>query len=422
MVAVIFFGKYYLARENAMLRKFGLALCLLMCVSRAVLAASMVNDAALGERIDRVVGKAISEKRIVGAVIVVSRNGKTLYAKASGLADREHGLPMRDDTVFRLASMTKPIISVAVLRLVGQNLLRLDDPVTKWLPEFTPRTADGKARIITIRHLLTHTAGLNYGFSEAEGGPYHKQGVSDGLDISGISLDENLRRISRAPLLFAPGTSWHYSLATDVLGRVVEKATGLDLDSAVKKLVTGPLAMNDTEFTASHPERLAVPYADGKPEPLRMPPFFQISFGLGAIRFSPLRALDKNAYFSGGAGMVGTAGDYLRFLEAVRTGEPALLKPESGKAVFACATGDAFIKVGEPGWGWALMSAILIDPKAAKSPQNRGTLNWGGVYGGTWWIDPVEGLTVVILTNTAIEGMSGGFTTEMKREIYGALN
>lgn len=401
-----------------MLRKIGFVLFVLLFVNRAVLAASLPKEAVFGERIDRVVGKAISEHRIVGAVVIVSKNGKVLYDKASGLADRERNLAMRDDAVFRLASMTKPIVSVAVLRLVDQNLLKLDDPVTKWLPDFRPRTADGGVPIITIRHLLTHTSGLNYRFSEAEGGPYHHLGVSDGLDDSGISLDENLRRISRAPLLFAPGTSWHYSLATDVLGRVIEKVTNQNLDLAIKSLVTGPLAMKDTEFVASHPERLAVPYTDGKPVPVRMPQHYQLSFGLSSIRFSPSRAVDKNAYFSGGAGMVGTAADYLRLLEAVRTRNAAILKPESAKAVFESTT---FIQVGEAGWGWGLMSAILIDPKAAQSPQNKGTIGWGGVYGHTWWVDPAAGLTVVILTNTTPEGMAGAFSGEVKRAIYDAL-
>jgi len=413
---------HWVSKGESMLRKVGFVLFVVLFVSQTALAASFSKESAFGERIDQVVGKAISEHRIVGAVVIVSRNGKVLYNKASGLADRERNLPMRNDAVFRLASMTKPIISVAILRLVDQNLLKLDDPVTKWLPDFRPRTADGKAQTITIRHLLTHTAGLNYVFFEAEGGPYHKLGVSDGLDNSGMSLDENLRRISRAPLLFAPGTSWHYSLATDVLGRVIEKVTHQDLDSAIKRLVTGPLAMNDTEFVASHPDRLAIPYADGKPVPVRMPPLYQLPFGLSTIQFSPSRAVDKSAYFSGGAGMAGTAIDYLRLLEAVRTHNPAILKPESSKAIFESSTGTTFIQVGESGWGWALISSILIDPKTAQSAQNKGTIGWGGVYGHTWWVDPASGLTVVILTNTAIEGMSGHFTTELKRAIYDALN
>jgi CubicO group peptidase (beta-lactamase class C family) len=401
-----------------MLKKIGLWWCLLS-MGHAASAASLPQERAVAEQLDRVVARAIADQRIVGAVVVVARNGKILYHKAAGFADRENRRPMRTDTVFRLASMTKPLVAVAALRLVDQGLLGLDDPVTKWLPDFRPRTADGRVPTITLRHLLTHTSGLNYGFLEAKEGPYHHLGVSDGLDETGRSLDENLSRLSRAPLLFAPGTSWQYSLAIDVLGRVIEKATGLDLASALRKLVTGPLSMNDTEFTASHPERLATPYADAKPAPVRMTPLHRLPFGLSTLDFSPARALNRNAYPSGGAGMVGTAADYVRFLEAVRTGDPAILKPETDRALFESGPGTRSIPGGEPGWGWALMSAILVDPQAAKSPQSKGTIAWGGVYGTAWWVDRAAGLTVVILTNTAVEGMSGSFPAEVKQAVYG---
>lgn len=403
-----------------MFKKFALLL-LILFICQTSSAASLSDKNAVGKQVDRVVARALAENRIVGCVVIGAQDGKILYSKASGLADRENNLPMQKNTIFRLASMTKPLVSVAVLRLVDQNILKLDDPVTKWLPDFRPKTADGKIPIITIRHLLTHTAGLNYSFFENTEGPYHRLKVSDGLDDAGISLDENLNRIASAPLLFAPGTAWRYSLATDVLGRVIEKATNLDLDSAIQQLITRPLAMNNTEFTASHPGRLATPYADAKPVPLRMPAFYQHPSTPGTINFSPARALNKKAYPSGGGGMVGTADDYLLFLEAVRTGNASLLKPASHKALFENSMGGSYIPVGEPGWGWTLMSAILLDPSAAKSPQNKNTIAWGGAYGHAWWVDRTAGLTVVILTNTALEGMSGSFPNEIKKAIYDAL-
>jgi CubicO group peptidase (beta-lactamase class C family) len=194
-----------------MLKRIGLGL-LMVLLSHVVSAAPVSPEIAVSDRLDNVVAKAISDNRIVGAVVVVAQQGNVLYFKSSGLVDREGKRPMQKDTVFRLASMTKPLVSVAVLRLVDQRILKLDDPVTKWLPDFKPRTADGKAQTITIRQLLTHTSGLNYGFLEAKDGPYHRLGVSDGLNDIGISLDENLNRLSQAPLLFTPGTSWQYSL------------------------------------------------------------------------------------------------------------------------------------------------------------------------------------------------------------------
>ncbi|HTN82361.1 MAG TPA: serine hydrolase domain-containing protein, partial [Sorangium sp.] len=167
-------------------------------------AAAPRGDEPLQRRLDAVVEAATAEGRIVGAVVVVARDGQVVYRRAAGFADREAGRPVREDTVFRLASMTKPIVSAAALALVDAGALGLDDPVTKWLPSFSPRLADGRAATITVRHLLTHTAGLNYTFMEPPDGPYHRERVSDGLDQPGLSLEENLARIAKAPLLFEP--------------------------------------------------------------------------------------------------------------------------------------------------------------------------------------------------------------------------
>lgn len=374
----------------------------------------------LEQKVDRALDRALQEQRIVGAVVIVSRHGTVLYHKAKGLADREAGRPMRADTVFRLASMTKPIVSVAVLRLVEQGLVRLDDPVTKWLPEFRPKLADGSAPTITIEQLLSHTAGLGYRFLEPAGGPYHQLGVSDGLDASGITLDENLRRLARAPLLYAPGTGWRYSLALDVLGRVVEKVTKLDLAGALHKLVTGPLGLKDTGFIASQPERLATPYADGKPAPVRMGARYQNPMGAGTVDFSPARALDRSAYSSGGAGLVGTADDFVRFLEVIRSGGAPLLGRAMHAKILTSATGSLATLRG-PGWGFSLAAAVVEDPKAARTPMSAGSIEWGGAYGHSWWVDPSAGLSVVILTNTSFEGMSGKLPGDIKAAVYGAL-
>lgn len=372
-------------------------------------------------KLDRVIEQAIKEKRLVGAVAAVSHNGRTLYFKASGLADRESGRPMTTDTLFRLASMSKPIVSVAVLRLVDRGLIGLDDPVTRWLPDFRPRTADGRFHPITVRQLLTHTSGLSYGFFEKADGPYHRLGVSDGLDDRGVTLDDNLRRLAQAPLLFAPGSGWNYSLATDVLGGVIEKATGRDLASAVRELVTEPLAMKETTFTASQPERLAVPYADGKPHPVRMTDFYRLPFGLSTVDFSPARAFNAKAYPSGGAGLISTTSDYLAFLENIRTGAGKLLKSDTERLIFTSGAGNGKLPGMDPGWGWGIMSALLLDNRATGYPACNGTISWGGVYGGSWWVDRESGLSVVLLTNTAIEGMVGKLPRALITAVYESL-
>jgi len=147
--------------------------------------------------------------------------------------------------------MTKAIICVAALSLIDRSRFHLEDPVTRWLPYFRPRLADGRERVITVRHQLTHTAGLTYGFLEPPDGPYHRLGVSDGSAASGLTREENLRRIASAPLLFEPGTGWHYSVAIDVLGAVIERVTDKTLPEAVLDIVTGPLGMDSVAFTVS---------------------------------------------------------------------------------------------------------------------------------------------------------------------------
>jgi CubicO group peptidase (beta-lactamase class C family) len=316
--------------------------------------------------------------------------------------------------------VTKPIVSATALKLVEEGKLRLDDPVTRWLPGFRPRLTDGAEPIITIRQLLTHSAGLSYGFLEPVGSVYQALNVSDGMDQPGLSIDENLRRLARAPLAFPPGTAWRYSLATDVLGAVLERAAGEGLERIVRTRVTGPLAMTDTGFLISDRARLATPYADGKPEPVRMQDGTAVPFGHGVVRYAPSRVLDSRSYASGGAGMVGTARDILTFLEAIRTGGAPILSPETVRLMMADHVGPQAQTQG-PGWGFGVGWAVLADPAAAGTPQSKGTIQWGGAYGHSWFVDPAQKLSVVALTNTALEGMSGAFPGQIRDAVYHSL-
>lgn len=377
---------------------------------------TQAQASSLKEDLDITINKAIQEKRIVGTVVLISQNGNEIYRGVYGWSDRELKIPMTYDTAFRFASLTKPIVSVAVLKLVDDKKLNLEDPVTKWLPEFKPKTLDGKTPTITIRNLLTHTAGLNYGFLEPYNGPYHKLGISDGLNNVNFSLNENLKRLAKAPLLFKPGTAWNYSLATDVLGAVISRVEGEPLPEVINKIILKPLAMNHTGFSINRNMPVATPYADYQPEPIRMVDGQAVSFGESAIIFSPSRAMDENAYPSGGAGMIGTAGDYLKFLESLRTGSIALTN-DLLKKLTTNQIGDLATISGK-GWGWSLGFSILTNPQEAKSPQGQGTYHWGGVWGNSWWVDPINKISVVILTNTTLEGMSGKFPNEIMEDIY----
>lgn len=385
----------------------------------AILLALPAAAGDLAQRLDAAIDKAVAERRIVGTVVLVARDGALVYRRAAGLADREAGVPMREDTIFRLASVSKPLVSAAVMTLVEEGRLRLDEPVTRFLPDFRPQLADGRAPAITIGHLLSHAAGLSYGFFEPGDSHYKTLAVSDGLDIvPGLTLDANLRRLSRTTLAFPPGAGWRYSLSIDVLGAVIEKVTGQALAEAVAKRVTGPLGLKDTGFAVTDPARLGAAYADGRPAPSRMTDNALVPFAGNAVRFAPGRALDPTAYPSGGAGMVGTAGDVLRFLEAIRTGGGPILKPETVEMMMADQVGVQAQTQG-PGWGFGFGWAVLDDPAPTKTPQAAGTIQWGGAYGHSWFVDPASRLTVVALTNTAFEGMSGAYTIEIRDAVYG---
>lgn len=376
----------------------------------------------LSPRIDAAIDRALAEKRIVGTVVLVAQDGRPVYRRAAGLADREAGRPVREDTVFLYASLTKPIVTAAALRLVEEGRIALTDPVTRYLPDFRPKLADGTEPVITVHHLLTHTAGLIYGFTEPADGPYHRAGVSDGLDVPGRSFADNLRRIASAPLAFAPGSAWAYSLALDVLGAALEQAAGESLPDLVRSRVTGPLGLEDTGFAPPNRSRLAVAYADDEPAPVRMGEHYAIPAPrpFAGLSYAPDRIFDPTSYPSGGAGMAGTAGDFLVFLEALRRGGAPILKPETVQAM-ATSQIPGLSMPDSPGTTFGYGFALVTDPAAAGVPMSAGTWRWGGVYGHSWFVDPAKRLSVVGLTNTALEGMKGDFVTDLRAAIYAGL-
>jgi CubicO group peptidase (beta-lactamase class C family) len=377
----------------------------------------------IAQRVDAVIDEALAQQRVVGAVVLIAVDGETVYSRAAGDADREAARPMGLDTLFRLSSVSKVYVSVAALALVRQGRLALDAPITSWLPDFRPEEPAGARPAITVRHLLSHTAGLGYGFLEPADGPYHRAGVSDGMDLSDMPLAENVRRIGTVPLLFEPGTSWGYSLATDVLGAVVERASGLPLGEAVKALVTDPLSIHDTGFTLVDLDRLAAGYINEASDPRRMAdleivplPFMPEAEGL---RMALSRAFDDNAYPSGGAGMIGTARDLLRILEALRQGgEPVLTAALVNEMASDHTVGMDLLPW--PGRGFGLGFTLLRDPAAAASLESIGTWRLGGAYGHSWFVDRERRLTAVAFTNAGLEGQSPGgrLPDELTRAIY----
>ena len=367
----------------------------------------------MAQRVDATIDAAIANAKLVGTAILIAVDGETVYRGVKGYFDREAGIPMREDAIFRLASVTKPMAAATALALIERGRLGLDDPVTRYLPDLRPKLADGSEPEIRIRHLLTHTAGFGYPKPEP-GDPYRALGISDGLADPGRSMEDNLARIARAPLYFAPGTAWRYGVNIDVLGAIIAKVHG-DFPDAVATYVTRPLGMSDTGFRVTDTERLAVPYGDAAPEPVRMGDPHTVPDG---TIFSPSRILDETSFPSGGAGMAGTAGDFLKFLEAIRTGGGPILKPETIAMASRNQIGDLPREEKDAGWRFGYLSAVLADPKAARTAQSAGTLQWGGAWGHSWFIDPAAGISVAAFTNTAMEGCNGPFTVDLRQAVY----
>jgi len=392
------------------------SIAVLLLLTTPALAASL--PPATVEKLDAAIDSAIEEHRIVGTVVLVSRDGEPVYHRAAGLADRENNVSMEEDTIFRLTSVSKPVVTAAAMRLVEMGILDLDAAVTNWLPDFKP-TFGEKTPVITLRHLLSHMSGLGYRAYEGDKGPYTDAGVQDGGFGTGPTLKEMIERLASAPLLAEPGTTWIYGLGIDVVGRVIEKATNLPLQVAVRDLVTEPLSMKDTVFHVPvwDAERMTANYRDGTQGPVRMDAHEELPLQGIVVKLEPPRNTDPDAWPSSGAGMAGTAVDIMKLLETFRKGD-SFLSDASIETMMAPVIG-AEAQSNGPGWGFGIGGAILLDPSASGTPQHRGTFSWSGAYGHTWFIDPETDTVVVAFTNTAWEGVYGRFATDIRNAVYG---
>lgn len=373
---------------------------------------------ALAARLDTAIDKAIDEKRIVGTTTLVAKDGKIVYARAAGMADRENGMPVQRDTIFRYASLTKPIVATLILKLHEDGKLNIDDPVSDHLPYFTPRLPDGTQPKISLRQLLCHIGGLPVDISPSE--QELAQIVFQQVEGSyrHLSLEDNMKRLAALPLIAPPGTLWAYGLSLDVLGAVAAAVDGSTLNDAVARHITGPLGMTDSTFCVKDIDRLAVPYADAVNGAVRMQKTHTLQHARGhLVTFTPKRIMDPDVFPSGGGGMAGTADDFMRFLLALQRGELI------GNALLDEATrnqlGDADRNGLTPGHGFGLIGAVVDTPELSGTPQNAGSYYWSGVFGNHWFVDPKAGVTLVSLTNTAFEGNNGPFTVEMRDAIYG---
>ena len=360
------------------------------------------------ERISRVVQHEIEDKRIAGAVTLVVRHGKVAWFKAQGMADREAGKAMPTDAMFRICSMTKPITSVAVMMLYEEGKFLLDDPVSKYLPEFKnpkvlmkppkgePYTIPA-SKEITIRDLLRHTSGLTYNWNEDLGPMYEKANVASGLLQYDGTIGDNVKSLAGLPLLFSPGDRFEYSLGVDVLGRLVEVVSGKPLDEFFRTRIFEPVGMKDTYFFPPENKvaRLATAYTYYADKGLNRFPDTPIREGSFAYSADyPTRGQKK--LFSGGAGLVSTAMDYARFCQMMlddgKVGNTRLLSRKSIELM----THDQLGKIG-PDQGFGLgfgIEGIKIPLSELGTP---GAYSWGGFFYTAFSIDPKEQMIVVFM-------------------------
>lgn len=350
------------------------------------------------ERIAPLMQSHVDEGRISGAVLAIARDGKIVYRATVGYADIESRRPMREDTVFRIYSMSKPITSAALMMLVEEGRVRLTDPVSKYIPSIGDMkvyvSGEGEdmeladqATPMTVHHLLTHTSGIPYGSP----GPTPAHAAYMNLNVSATaSLAAFAETLSSKPLVFQPGERWMYGLSTDVLGYVVEVASGQPFQDFVAERITGPLGMDQTSFVLSpdQVDRFATVY-DDTDEGLAE------SDSLGASTYG-----NVNRTPSGGGGMVSTAADYVRFSQMLLNGgvlgKVRLLSPRSVELMSRNHLSEK--QRFAPGLGFGLGFAVIENPAQRKTFLSEGTYSWAGAADTHFWIDPEKNLTAIALT------------------------
>jgi CubicO group peptidase (beta-lactamase class C family) len=388
-------------------------------------------------RLERHFAGYVDDGRLPGWLVSVSRAGRVGYLAVHGQRDRELGLPVTADTIWRLASMTKPVTSVAALMLYEEGAFELKDPIARWLPEFenmrvyqsgsSLRPATQPAtEPIRVWHLLTHTAGLTYGFHYAHpvDAMYRAAGFEWG-NPPGADLAACCAIWAQQPLLFEPGAEWNYSVATDVLGRLVEVVSGQSLDEFFRSRILGPLGMTDTGFWVPDggADRLAAAYM-ANPAGADHP----------ALAMNSRDGLKPPEVLSGGGGLLGTAGDYLRFAEMLRRGGELdgvrLLSPRTiaymasnhlpsgadleqfGRNLFAETTFD--------GVGFGLGVSVVTDPVKGKVLASVGEYGWGGAFSTFFFVAPAEDLTVMLFTQL-LPSSTHPIRSQLKQLVYQSL-
>src|ERR1700730_1120446 len=383
------------------------------------------------KRIDKVIQDYIEKKWIAGATAIITRNGKIVYYKGLGYDDMYTHTPMKRDAICRIASQTKAITSTAVMILYEEGKFMLDDPISKYIPEFkSPRVLDKfdekdssyttvpAKREITIRDLLTHESGIGYPVIGSKNMVpiYAKADIPSGIATGNRILGTEMKRLAALPLEHQPGEHWTYGLSIDVLGYLVEVVSGMSLDQFFRQRIFEPLGMEDSYFylPASKYKRLAVLYTEDSLHHL-------MKFPMESGGYHPDYPNRSGTYYSGGAGLSSTVLDYAIFLQMILNGGDyngkRILSRNTVRMMTMNQIGDLNLGANKFGLGFEVVS----EKGSARIPNNEGSIDWGGYFSTTYWADPKEKLSGLIMTQK-VPNSHAELGDKFKVLVYQAIN
>ncbi|MFP6617212.1 MAG: serine hydrolase domain-containing protein, partial [Candidatus Hydrogenedentota bacterium] len=343
------------------------------------------------ERLSSVMQGYIDDNLLAGTVTLVARKGKVVHFEAQGFRDIEANDPMGKDSIFVMMSMTKPIVSVALMMLYEEGHFLLDDPITNWIPELGGKkvlngveSRVSAERPVTIRHVLTHTSGLDPNrdqLSDDERAYLRRE----------ATVEKTLLKRATLPLNFQPGERWQYGSSTDYVALLVERISGESMDDYLRERIFEPLGMLDTHYNVpeSKVDRVAAVYRPSEADKTI------------ELAYAPSYR-EPTTYFPGTYGLSSTAADYFKFQQMVLNGGELngvrLLSPKTVNLMITNHTGDRSIYIRGPGYGFGLGYSVLRDPGLAKEPLTPGSFSWGGAWGTIFWVDPAEEMIGIMLT------------------------
>ncbi|MFY0690067.1 MAG: beta-lactamase family protein [Cyclobacteriaceae bacterium] len=385
--------------------------------------------------IESMVMEFVETKKFPGAVTLIAKDGKIIYESEIGWADSAQTVPYRKNHLFRMASMTKPVVSVAAMQLIEAGKIKLNDPVSKYIPSFdsmeiitdfnhedtTWKEIPSKIQP-TINHLLNHTSGIPYAFENHGEAIYVKYDIPAFNTYRNWTIANTMSLLGTLPLAHEPGEKWTYGLSTDVLGRVIEVASGMELDNYVRENITLPIGANTLDFyfndsnaTANLTPLFIADYktsSEGQFVPFRLPdhPLYDVNYPVSGSK----------TYFSGGTGMTGTARDYFLFCQVMlndgKLGHSRILKPETAQIMHQNQIDTISYPWGPHVFGYGFSVATSDHPNTP-----IGTYGWGGTYSTDFWIDPKNRLIVIQLRQVAFSGNKDDITSRLEKIVYSAF-